>query len=117
VLPGASDRDGSAGSKARLQPESLAPARATALVEAEGPGYAIFSRTYFPAWKARVDGQDARVLVANARELAVAVPAGSHRVEFEWDGAPFRLGVTCQALALVGLLGLAAAGRRLRASE
>ena len=37
--------------------------------------------------------QRLRSLVANARELAVAVPAGRHRVEFEYDPTPFRWGV------------------------
>jgi hypothetical protein len=86
---------------------------AAAAVSAEGAGWVVFSRTSFPSWRARVDGRPARVLVANARELAVAVPAGSHRVVFEWDAAPFRRGVALQAAALVLLAaaGLAASRR------
>lgn len=94
---------------ARLEAVIVEPDRATATVEAEGDGHVVFSRTFFPAWRARVDGRPAPVLVANARDLAVAVPAGSHRVEFEYDGAPFRLGVGLQAGALVCLSILAAA--------
>ncbi len=86
--------------------------RAGATVEAQGPGHVIFSRTYFPAWRARVDGQAAPVLVANARDLAVAVPAGRHRVEFEYDRSPFRRGVALQAGALLVAAILAAASGR-----
>lgn len=107
VLPGSSDRDAAEATRARLEVERVRPAAAAARVQAEGPGHVLFSRTYFPAWKARIDGREARVLVANARELAVAVPAGVHRVEFAWDASPFRRGVALQAAAL---LLLAAAG-------
>jgi hypothetical protein len=57
-----------------------------------------------------VDGRDAPVLVANARDLAVAVPAGEHRVEIRWDERPFVRGVILQGAALLFLV-LAAASR------
>jgi hypothetical protein len=116
VLPGAADRDagGDAGS-ARLQLESLGPAGATARIDAERSGFVVFSRTYLPAWKARLDGRGVSVLVANARDLAVAVPAGSHRVRFAWDRAPWFRGLALQAAAFLGLIGLALSARRFRA--
>ena len=70
------------------------------------------SRTYMPAWKARVDEKEVRVLVANARDLAVAVPAGSHRIEIAWDPSPWYRGLLLQAAALSGLVALALASRR-----
>ena len=112
VLPGRSDRDpeGPEGAGvlrvARVEAEG-----ASADVQAVAPGHVVFGRTYFPAWKARLDGRPAPVLVANARDLAVAVPPGSHRVEFEYDRAPFQRGVALQLLGflLIVLVGL---GRR-----
>ena len=86
---------------ATVSVEAVGADRARATVEAPGAGHLIFSRTFFPAWKARIDGQSAPVLVANARDLAVAVAAGRHRVEFEYDRSPFRLGVALQAAALL----------------
>jgi hypothetical protein len=112
VLPGKSDGDATRASRAVLRPDAVEADRAAARVEAEGPGFVVFSRTYFPSWKARVDGEPARVLVANSRELAVAVPAGSHRVEFEWDRGPFFQGVVIQGAALALFLAAALAGRR-----
>ncbi len=110
VLPGPADSDPArANAGSRLSIESVTANGAAATVEAELPGHVVFSRTYFPAWKARLDGQEARVLVANARDLAVAVPAGRHRVEFFYERAPFHHGVLLQAAAFLAVL-LAVAG-------
>ena len=101
ALPGGTDADPSGpGSAARIGDAVVGAGSARAEVEADGDGYLVFSRTFFPAWKARVDGSPAPVLVANGRDLAVAVPAGRHRVEIEYDRGPFRLGVALQAAAL-----------------
>ena len=116
VLPGRTNRDSTnERSEARLAIRRLEPDRAVAEVEAAGPGYAVLSRTYFPAWKSRVDGRPAPTLVANGRDLAVPVPAGRHSVELEYDPGPFRLGVWIQAFALllaVALLPFSRTGRR-----
>ncbi len=107
ALPGRRSED-PAGPPAegRVAIESVQADRAAATVEADAGGHLVFSRTFFTAWKASVDGAPAPVLVANSRDLAVAVPPGRHRVEFAWDARPFRLGVGLQALAFA----LAAAG-------
>ena len=106
-LPGRRSED-PAGPPAegRVAIESVQADRAAATVEADAGGHLVFSRTFFTAWKASVDGAPAPVLVANARDLAVAVPPGRHRVEFAYDARPFRPGVGLQALAFA----LAAAG-------
>ncbi len=112
ILPGSSDRDEAApAGSGRILPERIGAAGAAARVESQAPGFLVFSRTFLPAWKARLDGHAAPVLVANARDLAVAVPAGAHRVEFVWDPAPLARGTALQAGAL---LLLAAVGIRLR---
>jgi hypothetical protein len=107
VLPGAADGDGTGTAAARLRPEAIEPDRLAVQVEADGPGFLILSRTFVPAWNARLDGKKAPVMVANARELAVAVPSGSHRIEVAWDEAPFYRGVAVQAGALLVLLAAA----------
>jgi type IV secretory pathway TrbF-like protein len=72
----------------------------------------VFARTYFPAWRARVDGAPARVLVANARDVAVALPAGRHVFEIAWDRRPFHRGVVAQGAALAAALVVALATHR-----
>jgi hypothetical protein len=88
------------GPPARLTSVETSADRAAAEIEAVAPGHVVFSRTYFPTWKATLDGRPVPVLVANARDLAVAVPPGRHRVAFWWDRRPFERGVALQILGL-----------------
>ncbi|MGH9317618.1 MAG: hypothetical protein ACRD1P_10985 [Thermoanaerobaculia bacterium] len=112
VLPGRENRNASGGvAPARVSVEELGPDRASARVEAAAAGHLIFSRTYFRAWRAHLDGREAPVLVANARDLAVAVGPGQHRVTFQYDRMPLCRGVALQAAAFAALL-LAALGAR-----
>jgi hypothetical protein len=109
VLPGRVNRDASAPAApaAALSLSELSPERAAGTVESATPGHVVFARTYFPAWRARLDGAPVRVLVANARDLAIAVPAGRHTFEFAWDRKPFHTGVIAQAAAFLLVLGVA----------
>ncbi len=116
VLPGRSDREPEAPEgRAALSAVRVEADAASADVAAETPGHVVFSRTYFPAWRARLDGRPVPVLVANARDLAVAVPPGNHHVEFSYDRRPFHRGVILQAAAF--LLILAAAFSRIPLSK
>lgn len=116
ALPGRAPEDPSGPAvPARVAVEAVEANRAAASIEAAGDGHVIFSRTYFPAWRALLDGRPAPVAVANARELAVAVPAGRHRVELEYDAGPFRRGVALQAAAVAAAVVVAAAARPRRA--
>jgi len=118
VLPGPADRDAEepAGSPAStVTLAAMSPDAAAGSVDSPSPGHVVFARTWFPSWRAWVDGAPARVLVANARDLAVAVPSGRHTFEFSWDRRPFHRGVFWQGAAVLAGLGVAVAtGRRKR---
>ncbi|MGH9368575.1 MAG: hypothetical protein ACRD3M_12965, partial [Thermoanaerobaculia bacterium] len=58
------------------------------------------------------DGRPAAVLVANARELAVAVPSGRHRIAFAWNRAPFHRGAALQGAGLLAVAAALVATRR-----
>src|SRR4029077_11002887 len=57
ALPGPADRDGEELHPAMLQPDRIESDAAAARIEADAPGHVIFSRAYFGAWKARLDGR------------------------------------------------------------
>ena len=104
-MPGRENRAPTGGASAgRLSALRIGADGGSADIEAAAPGHVIFSRTYFGAWKARLDNRQVPVLVANARDLAIAVPQGRHSVEFEYDRAPFGRGVALQMLASLLIL-------------
>jgi hypothetical protein len=99
-------------SRASLSNVRVAADRASADVDADGPGHLLFSRTFFRSWKSHLDGAPVPTLVANGRDLAVAVPRGRHHVEIEYDRRPFVNGVALQLAAFLALgVGLAATRR------
>lgn len=114
VLPGRADSGPSAPADpapARLEVAELTPEDASGSIDAPGPGHLVFARTYFRAWTASVDSAPARVLVANARDLAIAIPAGRHRFSFSWDRGPFHRGVLWQAAAVLAALAVGIGAR------
>ena len=117
VLSGSRDEPaGRAGAPADLRVLARTADRAHVDVIAPGEGHVVWSRTFFPAWKATLDGSPARVLLANGRDLAVAVPAGRHRLEIAWSPRGFRAGAALQAAALLAAFAIAVieAARRRR---
>jgi hypothetical protein len=70
-------------------------------VEADGAGLLVLSETYYPGWRAQIDGRDVPILRANGVMRAVAVGAGSHEVSFRYDPDSFRLGAGLSAGSLV----------------
>ncbi len=113
VLPGRVDQAPAPGpgSTGTIQLSSFSPENVSGTVDASAPGCVVVGRTYFPAWQASVDGNPARLLVANARDLAVVIPGGKHSFEIHWDRTPFHRGVAAQAAAFVLLVAVAIATR------
>jgi len=73
----------------------------------EHPGYLVVADTYYPGWRVRVDGIVSEIYPANVAFRAVYLPAGRHRVAFEFHPESMRHGgwiflVTC--LFLVALV-------------
>lgn len=81
------------------------PERVEIRTDAPGPRLCVLTDTYYPGWRATIDGEDASILRANYLFRAVVVPAGSHEVVFEYRPASFRAG----AIISIGSLLLIAA--------
>jgi hypothetical protein len=80
-----------------------------ATVETAVPATVVWSRTFFPAWRATVDGAPTQVTVHGGHLVGVPVPAGTHAVEVWWPRTPLVVGI---ALAAIGLLIAAVLARR-----
>ncbi len=70
----------------------------------EAPALLVLTDTFYPGWKASVDGRPTKIYAANAAFRAVEVPAGVHRIEFSYEPWAFRLGAGISLLALAGML-------------
>jgi len=76
--------------------------------------YLCLQDTYYPGWKAYVDGARADVLRTDLGTRAVGVPAGAHRVVFKFDPASFKVGLAGSSLGVVLLALYAGNGLRRR---
>ncbi|MFB0538129.1 MAG: YfhO family protein, partial [Anaerolineae bacterium] len=74
-------------------------------------GYLVLSDTYYPGWRAYVDGEEKEILRANYAFRAVPLESGQHTVLFQYDPLSFKLGLAI-SLATWGaiILGLALPG-------
>ena len=61
-------------------------------VETPAPTVLVWSRSYYGTWRATVDGAPVAATLADGHVVAVAVPAGTHRVEVVWPGTALWLG-------------------------
>ena len=69
------------------------------------PGILMWSESYHPYWRVQVDGQMSRLLRVNHAFLGVRVPAGKHRVLFEFGPYPWRwIGAVVSLASLAALL-------------
>ena len=79
--------------------------RMTLEVQSTGDGLLVLSEGWYPGWRARVNGVETPVLVANGGLRALAVPDGNSVTELRFQPQPWRYGLM---LAAIGLLLLAA---------
>jgi hypothetical protein len=80
---------------------------------ADAPSYVVLDDFYHRGWTAGVDGQPARVLIANALFRAVAIEPGTHTIELRFEPFSHVLGAVVSAATL--LVNLLAIGWGLRA--
>jgi hypothetical protein len=82
------------------------PARVVVAVSTAVPAWLVLTDTWFPGWRARIDGGDVVVRRADHAFRAVAVPAGHHEVEFAFTprGLVPGAAVTLAALVIVAAL-------------
>ena len=71
----------------------------------ERPALLVVADNWFPAWSARVDGEEVPLLRAYHTLRAVPVPAGAHTVEMAYESAIVSRSVLLSIVLTLGLLG------------
>ncbi|MCC7528237.1 MAG: YfhO family protein [Candidatus Melainabacteria bacterium] len=56
-------------------------------------GYLVLTDTYFPGWKATLDGRPVEIVRANYLFRAVCVPKGAHHIVFSYEPTSFTIAI------------------------
>jgi len=99
-----------AGGSARIT--TYEDERVVVRARAQRPGLLVLGDTYFPGWRATVDGREAPIERANYAFRGVRVGAGEHTVEFRYEPLSWRLGWITSLVSLLGLAAAVVVGRR-----
>ena len=75
-------------------------------VSTSAPGMLVTSEVAYPAWKAYIDGKPIEIATAFGLLRAVAIPAGTHEVEFRFESPNevWGMALTTAAILAVGVL-------------
>jgi hypothetical protein len=114
-LPGVREVAGSA--QATAEPAQIVtddPERVVVRARSTRPGVLVLTDTWFPGWKAKVDGRDVTVEQVNYILRGVPIGAGTHVVEFTYEPLSWRIGWITSVLALLGLTAALGVGLRRR---
>ena len=84
----------------------------TIRTQSSEPGVLVVSQTYYPGWKATVDGTQTDVLQADVTLTGVSVPAGTHEVRLVFQPLTFRIGLGITIFSTILLLALLVYGLR-----
>jgi membrane protein YfhO len=88
--------------EARIVEESTGRVRVSA--SADGGAWLVLGDTWFPGWRARLDGVDAPIWRANHAFRAVALPPGRHEIEFTFVPRGLFVGMALSVGAALGIV-------------
>ncbi|MFQ5835137.1 MAG: hypothetical protein ACE5HR_04365, partial [bacterium] len=66
--------------------------------------FLVISQTYFPQWKAFVDGKETELFRVNGLIQGVEITPGASRVELVWKSTAFVLGCWLAAIGMILLI-------------
>jgi uncharacterized membrane protein YfhO len=72
----------------------------------------VLTDSWFPGWKATVDGKNAPIHRVDYLIRGVSVPAGAHTVEFRYQPLSWRIGWIVSLAALLAIVAATAIGVR-----
>ena len=102
ILEGSGLPDTKSGATGKTQVLKYENNTVRCAVESGGGGYLVLLDSYYPGWRATLDGEPIPILRANYAFRAVRLPAGKHVVEFRYKPMSFYLGSFVTAITLFG---------------
>jgi hypothetical protein len=90
--------------RAAVKMDKYSPLEVIVTATARRPDKLFLADSYYPGWKAFVDGKEAPIEKSLILFRAVKIPAGTHTVRFVYDPLSLKIGAGISLLTLVGLL-------------
>jgi hypothetical protein len=95
--------------------EHVSPEHVRITAETNERGWLVLSRTWYPNWRAFLDGNPVMLYQANGAHCAVAIPAGKHVLELRYVDRAFQVGAVISGFTWIGsVFALVVLGRRRR---
>lgn len=82
---------------------SYKPNEVVIKTKSDQPKLLFLTDNYYPGWKAKVDGEETKILRADYTFRAVPLRAGEHTVRFYFDSDSFKWGLIISVVSLVAL--------------
>ena len=89
----------------RWMVESYNPNKVIISTSADSDTLLFLSDTYYPGWRALIDGKETKIYRANYAFRSVFVPKGVHAVVFEYRPSSFSTGIKVSIISVIVLLG------------
>ena len=73
-------------------------------VEAVGDGVLVLTDTYYPGWRAWVDGAEQNILRTNYSFRGIMLSAGHHTIDLMYEPKSFELGLSIAGITSAALV-------------
>lgn len=70
-------------------------------VETQQPGFLVLTDTYYPGWRAYIDGKETPIFAANLSQRAIVLPEGTRTVRFSYAPESVIVGGRIAAVTLI----------------
>jgi hypothetical protein len=103
AIPACLRTPGSAGPPrgASIRVREANPEEVLVEVTASERSLLVINDSFYPGWRATVDGSAAPILLTNGLARGVVVPAGRYSVSLRYEPASFRIGLVLSAMGLL----------------
>ena len=91
---------------------NFVPGRIDATYEGSTPALLVLTESYYPGWRAFIDGEEVPILLTNLMFQGIVSPAGEHRIEFRFEPDSVRIGQVISVASVILAALLLALGRR-----
>ena len=79
------------------------PNRVDLEAKMENDGFLVLSDTYYPGWKAYVNGKQVEIYLTNYLLRSLYLRKGTHQIRFVYTPLPLKAGVGISLLTLLGV--------------